>query len=340
MVNQAPSDVYVCGFLLDPRFRDADILLDLNPLALRKLKIPARDSSGKLLVNGVTNTESQMPPSLRRAGTFLLGMLRTQYENLKIPIAGLSAQDANALLKQQLLKYTKAVYPFDRPFHDTDHAGGWWKQLDIDRTNDAQPLAKLARTLFEVLPNSMVDERTASTIKWYNSRLRNRQQVPTLIRMTTIRQWYRKNEKDKTSSFRPTVRFRDMKETLLGSKSAVRAEKPDSEGKRDDVPNTTDNDNDNEDNEETSDAVEESNEEFDIDALEDDSKEHEKFSATKLDLEDTINIKSPILLDLWADEDHTKELEKEERKEQGNGKQVEGRRQPNMDFGNEDIWKM
>ncbi|KAL5536596.1 hypothetical protein ACEPAF_419 [Sanghuangporus sanghuang] len=340
MVNQAPSDAYVCGFLLDPRFRDADIVRDLNPLALQKLKIPARDSSGKLLVKNGTDTEPQMPPSLRRAGTFLLGMLRTQYENLKIPIVGLSAQDANVLLKQQLVKYTKAIYPFDRPFHDTDHAGGWWKQLDIDRTNDAQPLAKLARTLFEVLPNSMVDERTASTIKWYNSRLRNRQQVPTLIRMTTIRQWYRGNEKDQTSSFRPTVRFRDMKETLNGSKSTIRADKPDLEGKRDNVPNSAGNDNDNEDNEEISDTVEESNEEFDIDALEDDSEQHRKFSGTKLDLEDTINIKSPILLDLWADEDHATKLKEDARKEQGNGKQVDGRGQPNMDLGNEEIWKM
>ena len=40
----------------------------------------------------------------------------------------------------------------------------------------------------------MADERTASTINWLNSPLRNRQLAQTLIDMTQIRQWYMNDE--------------------------------------------------------------------------------------------------------------------------------------------------
>ena len=44
--------------------------------------------------------------------------------------------------------------------------------------------------IFSITVNSMADERTASTITWLNSALRNRQKSVTLINQVQIRQWY------------------------------------------------------------------------------------------------------------------------------------------------------
>ena len=47
----------------------------------------------------------------------------------------------------------------------------------------------LAVRIYSVSVNSMADERTASNFTWFNSGLRNRQNVGTLTRMIQIRQW-------------------------------------------------------------------------------------------------------------------------------------------------------
>ncbi|KAL5489773.1 hypothetical protein ACEPAI_4605 [Sanghuangporus weigelae] len=331
---KAPSDVYLSGFILDPRFRGANILRDLNPLVMQKLKIPARDGSGKSMKADLSGAEPSLPDSLRRTGTFLLGMLCAQYQDLKMPIAGLSAQEANGLLKQQVVKYVKGVYPFDRPFHDTDHAGEWWKNLDKDQLNDAQPLAKLARAIFEVLPNSMVDERMASTMKWYNSRLRSRQRVATLVRMTKVRQWYRDNTKGTARPFRPTVRFRDMKETVFGANHINKKDKDaESEDRISETEEDANEDGDDEDNSEDDCGEDET----------DNNESRGKFSDTKLELEDTIDINSPILLDPLADEDRAPDLNRWKEKGKGNGKKGGSRvelKVSDLDLGDEELWEM
>ncbi|KAL5529774.1 hypothetical protein ACEPAG_5761 [Sanghuangporus baumii] len=337
MVNNAPSDVYLTGFLLDPRFRGVDILCDLNPLVLQKLKIPSLESTGKVLTDNPPPADPALPETLRRVGSFLLGMLCEQYRSLKKPIAGLSAQDANGILRKQVLKYLKSVYPFDQPFHNDDYPGEWWKRLDMDQTNDAQPLAKLARSLFEVLPNSMVDEHTASTMKWFNSRLRNRQHVHTLVRMVKIRQWY-SEEKLTSNPFRPTMRFRDMKETIFGTKRDNQEEKNNEEeiGETDEesIPK------DEEDDSVGSDADENDTDEDETSNDEGLGKEM-KDLATRPGVYDLINVKSPILLDILADEECapivSKGLEKGKGKKAVSRVEVKG---PDMDLGSEDLWRM
>ncbi len=47
----------------------------------------------------------------------------------------------------------------------------------------------LCRSLFALIPNSMVDERTQSSYTWMNSYLRNRQHVATVTRMIKIRNY-------------------------------------------------------------------------------------------------------------------------------------------------------
>ena len=76
-------------------------------------------------------------------GRFLLHiMLRVEYdEKRQTPISNLSIADANMRLKEQIRKFLKAVYPFDRDLRPRESAYQWWVNLDQDRSNDTQPLA-------------------------------------------------------------------------------------------------------------------------------------------------------------------------------------------------------
>lgn len=121
-------------------FRKANIFRDLNPLALQKLTIPSRDNTGRIYTSGSKST-SETPKSLRRAGNFLLLLLRVQYKQLETPIAGLRVVEAYTRLQEQIIKYQKVVYPFERPLGEKETAGEWWANLDKDKSNDAQPLA-------------------------------------------------------------------------------------------------------------------------------------------------------------------------------------------------------
>ena len=52
------------------------------------------------------------------------------------------------------------------------------------------PCQLLAMKHYAVAINSMADERTASNFTWFNSSLRNHQQVGTLVDMIRVWQWY------------------------------------------------------------------------------------------------------------------------------------------------------
>jgi hypothetical protein len=88
-----------------------------------------------------TAADPELPQSVRRMGKFLLKMLRVEYEKRQMPIAGLNVADANARLRDQVRKYVKGVYPFDRELRPGETAYQWWVSLDNDQSNDAQPLA-------------------------------------------------------------------------------------------------------------------------------------------------------------------------------------------------------
>jgi hypothetical protein len=68
---------------------------------------------------------------------------------------------------------------------------------DCELTNDiTRRLKFFAVKIFSITVNSMADERTASTITWLNSALRNRQKSTTLINQVQIRQWHLMNTED------------------------------------------------------------------------------------------------------------------------------------------------
>ena len=52
----------------------------------------------------------------------------------------------------------------------------------------------LAIKIYAILVNSMPDERTGSTLTWFNSPLRANQDVQTLVDMIQIGQWYGKSK--------------------------------------------------------------------------------------------------------------------------------------------------
>jgi hypothetical protein len=161
MVNDAPDDVYHTGFMMDPRketmelfitamtdilyghieYRGADIIRDLNPLSIERIRIPAKNGATKARA---PLPEPELPNSVRRMGKCLLHMLRIEYEKRHMPIANLSIADANMRLKDQIRKFLKAVYPFDRDLRPGESAYQWWVNLDQDHSNDAQPLAVCA----------------------------------------------------------------------------------------------------------------------------------------------------------------------------------------------------
>ena len=112
-------------------YRGADIVRDLNPLAIQKIKIGNRSAP----------EDPALPTTVIRIGTFLLGMLKREYELRKATIANLSIADANRRLKDLIKKYLKSVYPFDLALRPNETAYDWWRRLDTDQSNDAQPLA-------------------------------------------------------------------------------------------------------------------------------------------------------------------------------------------------------
>jgi len=108
---------------------------DLNPLALGKIKL--RCSGGS---NSAESADS-LPPTLQQIGHYVLQLLQTEYQDRKVMIEGLDIVDANKRLKEQIKRYIKRVYPFDRPADTKTIAIDWWRELDADKSNAAQPLA-------------------------------------------------------------------------------------------------------------------------------------------------------------------------------------------------------
>ncbi|KAH9921065.1 hypothetical protein B0H21DRAFT_767143 [Amylocystis lapponica] len=78
----------------------------------------------------------------------------------------------------------------------------------------------LAIKLYSVAINSMADERTASNFTWFNSAVRNRQEVKTLVDMIQVRQWYLNQGSDKPKTH-PTVRWADLDKIINGRTTAA-----------------------------------------------------------------------------------------------------------------------
>ncbi|KAL0959189.1 hypothetical protein HGRIS_014470 [Hohenbuehelia grisea] len=154
-----------------------------------------------------------------RIGDFLVRMLRCEYEDKRIEVAGLPAAKAIEHLNAQISSYAKGLYPFDAPQHHDGSVLSWWQQLAPNPGSAV--LAHCAIRIYSMTPNSMADERTASVFTWLNSAKRSAMKGSTLVRLAQLRAHYRRENEPKPSAVnRPTVKFRDMSRTIFGNPSS------------------------------------------------------------------------------------------------------------------------
>ncbi|KAI0739259.1 ribonuclease H-like domain-containing protein [Daedaleopsis nitida] len=209
IIQNAPHDVFFPTFVLNPHeFHSTmqDLLNDLNPLAVKTIKIGGSKPGEK----------PKYPKSITCTCNFLLKLLRIEYEQRNTPITSLTVHEANAALKDQVALFVTRSWPFGRPLSASSDPFEWWKRLN-EYIPQAQPLAHLARIVFAITPNSMADERTQSSYTWLNSYLGSRQSVPMVTRMIHIPNWVESKRGTTHPVQRPTVKFRDMSATIYGS---------------------------------------------------------------------------------------------------------------------------
>lgn len=175
--------------------------------------------------NGTYAIVSPEDAIIKRVGTSLQRMLKHEYGdvydgvrsnqvaaklmNERNPrLAGLTPREALQSMKVELKEYYKGTDPFNRKPRKNENVRDWW--LAVQKDENAQVLGviksftrlvhftkvlflcqALAIKLYSVVPVSMADERTVSTVTWLNSPTRSRQDIATLKETIQIRQWHR-----------------------------------------------------------------------------------------------------------------------------------------------------
>ena len=166
MITDAPNDVYITAFFLNPgtwqwttssmylnltaqgifntEYRNAPIYKKPNPLAIPPLVIRHKD--------GVATSSLKTPTPedvLRRVGLSLQKMLRNEYgDTYENPatkdiaqivmarrnplLAKTHPKDALKSLKEQLRSYGKALEPFNRRFRPQESLYSWWERVQQD----------------------------------------------------------------------------------------------------------------------------------------------------------------------------------------------------------------
>ncbi|KAH9916556.1 hypothetical protein B0H21DRAFT_770539 [Amylocystis lapponica] len=195
---------------------------DPNPLSYR-IKVPARDDTEKNTKAPAVKKNETGEPAIthfrifKRVGDYLGAVLAAEVEHGAHPSLNVP-EDCKAAVKKnfqlQFRAYAMGHYPFSLPLGENQTMLSWWTHLQY--APQAEILAILAVKLYSVVPNSMADERTASTFTWINSPSRNRQLLETMVSQTQIRQYYRSMPKvRKHADPSPSVRFCDIDSLLL-----------------------------------------------------------------------------------------------------------------------------
>ncbi|QRW06033.1 hypothetical protein RhiLY_05032 [Ceratobasidium sp. AG-Ba] len=172
-------------------------------------------------------------PAYTMAGDYLVKLLAHVYN--KDPDASLFARYASwsqieTSFRNQLILFTRGLRPFHQvPKPSTEQA--YWDSMSS--VPAAELLAHLGTILTSVVPNSMAEERSMSTVTKLNSPDRAAQKVSTLIDMVAIRQHYKREENRESSklrAFRPTVRFADLSQVIIATNSTNKESKIDTNG--------------------------------------------------------------------------------------------------------------
>ncbi|KAG8916499.1 hypothetical protein FRC02_003799 [Tulasnella sp. 418] len=169
MLDEAPTDIYLAGFLLDPVVRNSQILRGTARVSVVVNNIP-REDDGETVI------------CVRKQ---LLQMLRSHLDSRGIS----GGKKVAANLIKQLSLYVRSYPPFNIPISPKTLAIDWWRSLaDVP---EASIIATYAIKIFSAFPTSMADERTASTMGWLNSPRRNRMKASTIVANAQVREYFR-----------------------------------------------------------------------------------------------------------------------------------------------------
>ncbi|KAF9784289.1 ribonuclease H-like domain-containing protein, partial [Thelephora terrestris] len=200
-IDNSPTDIYFTAFFLDPRYSHSEVLK--RPTTMRPtITVPAQFSGPN---------EVPYPAAAKRAKEFLKNLLQKLWIARDEFIVNIGSLAALRELARQFKLYARRDAPFNStPSSDTL---SWWRALSS--SSNANILAFLAIRIYSASVNSMADERTVSNFTWFNSSLRNRQNVATLTWMIQIRQWalHLQNKKAKPLT-KPVVAFYDIEEEI------------------------------------------------------------------------------------------------------------------------------
>ncbi|KAJ7780625.1 ribonuclease H-like domain-containing protein [Mycena maculata] len=134
-------------------------------------------------------------------------------------------------LRQQLEAFWLGEPPFHAPVLKDDTME-WWMNLERGNSPRSNVIAMLGVRIFGILVNSMPDERTNSTITWYNSALRGNQQQEGLLDMIMVGQWHTYHAPGargpRRRPRRPAVAFRRLEQADI-DKTRLKAREEDSE---------------------------------------------------------------------------------------------------------------
>ncbi|KAK6981126.1 ribonuclease H-like domain-containing protein [Favolaschia claudopus] len=219
------SDAYFVAFCLDPRFPNAEYLRP-RPEEARPKGVPEH---------------ILYPHAFFRVKEFLKKVLRPLVELHEThdttcrchPVLKIPDFDFSETLKLQLEAFWLGEPPFHAPVIGGDTME-WWTNLAIGNSPRSNVIAMLAVRIFGILVNSMPDERTNSTITWFNSPLRGNQQQEGLLDMIMVGQWHKYHapgaKGPRRTPRRPTVAFRRLdKKMIEKTKMKMREQASDSE---------------------------------------------------------------------------------------------------------------
>ncbi|QRV99077.1 hypothetical protein RhiJN_27096 [Ceratobasidium sp. AG-Ba] len=224
MVLASGQEVYLSTFMLNPQYRNSDILRrnNLNPLRTGTIILRPHEASLDDEIAELARTF----PCLNKVGIFLKQVLCRELEAGTLP----AAQDFPsttegiklilAAFKSQFIAYIRGEYPFllPSPIPANFSPRAYWVERK-DRP-DACFIAPIAVKLFSVVPNSMAEERTVSCFSSLNSKDRSRQKISTLVHMTRIRQDSIRARTKAKFAYKPVVKFCELATTLLQQRSS------------------------------------------------------------------------------------------------------------------------
>ncbi|KAG8697572.1 hypothetical protein FRC09_007774 [Ceratobasidium sp. 395] len=219
MVLALGREAYISTFILNPQYRDSDILRRNNLNPLRTGIVVLRSS---VILQTPEDAElARLFPCFPRLALFLKKVFCQELAAGLILAAADFSNDEEGVhrliqaFKSQLAAFLRGEYPFILPSAiPTDFSPlQFWTEKE--KHPDANLLAPVAVKLFSVVPNSMAEERTVSCFTKLNSKDRSSQKVSTLVHMTRIRHDLIRKRANKKPVIRPVLKFCDLSGTLL-----------------------------------------------------------------------------------------------------------------------------